>query len=386
LRTSCLMPRKLAYPAIAALVLSLLVTSLLPLSFADPQPAMPPVETQILHAAMPDNGYILGAGDEIAVEDVNMGKLTTGRTKILADGTVDLPLIGEIALGGLSIDAAQDLLNEKYKAYYLEPSITIQIASPHPIRVYVRGAINNPGVYISGKNTRPASNGRYELGSSSLHAFSHQFYLTDALIQAGGVTHNADLRDVVIHRTFPRPQTIHVNLWALMKLGETIQDLPLHEQDIIQIASLPPQKSQAGNADWQQISGTNITRNLFPVNVIGAVKQPGSYQISGADGVLQAVAMAGGFSEMANQSKIYVLRANAAGQVFKTRVNASDSRLMKSSRGRKAQSIRMTLLPEDVIFVDESTGKQALKAGGNLFDKAAGAAMLPYFNSILNDD
>ncbi|HEY9686712.1 MAG TPA: SLBB domain-containing protein [Coleofasciculaceae cyanobacterium] len=380
------MSRKLAFPVIVALVLSCLITGILPSGFADSEPGAPPADTLAIKVEMPDSSYILGSGDELAIEDVNIGKLTTGKTKILADGTVDLPLIGEIALAGLSMDAAQILLNEKYKVYYLEPSITIQILTPHPVRVYVRGAVNNPGVYVSGKNTGPSSNGRYELGSSSVHFFSHQFYLTDALIEAGGVTHNADLKDVVIQRTFPKPQTIHVNLWALMKLGETIQDLPLHEQDIIQVSGLPQDAKNAlvHHDEWKQISGTNITQNLFPVNVIGAVKQPGSYQISGTDNVLQAIAMAGGFSEMANQSNVYILRTNAAGQVFKTQVNASDSRLMGRNHGKKARQDWMALLPEDVIFVDESTGKKALEASRNLFDRATGAAMLPFFNSIVN--
>jgi polysaccharide export outer membrane protein len=379
------MSRKLAYPVMIALVLSVLITGILPSGFADSGMGAPPADTPVLNVTMPDSSYILGAGDELEVEDVNIGKLTTGRTKILADGSVDLPLIGEITLAGLSMDAAQVLLNEKYKTYYLEPAITIQILTPHPVRVYVRGAVNNPGVYVSGKNTRPSGNGRYALGSSSVHFFSHQFYLTDALIEAGGVTHNADLKDVVIQRTFPQPQTIHVNLWALMKLGETIQDLPLHEQDIIQVSSLP-KNDLVHQDEWKQISGTNITQNLFPVNVIGAVKQPGSYQISGTDNVLQAIAMAGGFSELANQSNIYVLRTNAAGQVFKTQVNASDSRMMGRNHGKKGRQEWMALLPEDVIFVDESTGKKALEASRNLFDRATGAAMLPFFNSIVNQN
>lgn len=47
---------------------------------------------------------------------------------------------------------------------------------------------------------------------------------------------------------------------------------------------------------------------LLKVNVIGEVQNPGSYEISGADNILAVLAQAGGLTEFANRSGIYVVR------------------------------------------------------------------------------
>jgi polysaccharide export outer membrane protein len=49
-------------------------------------------------------------------------------------------------------------------------------------------------------------------------------------------------------------------------------------------------------------------RHDFRVSVIGAVATPGSYILSPGDGVLQALAMAGGITPFAHRDRIFVLR------------------------------------------------------------------------------
>lgn len=357
--------------------------------------AEPRAEESFATAAIPDIGpeqlptsqtpgvdgtYILGTGDEISVEDVTMGKLTTGQTKILADGTVDLPLIGEVSISGMSLDDAQAYLNKLFGAYYVNPAISIQVIYQHPLRVYVEGAVNNPGVYVSGKSVKATNNDKYQLGSANVHYTFYQFYLTDALIEAGGLSYNADLSDIEVHRTYPTPQIIHVNLWELLKAGSIVQDLPLREHDIITVHKLA-KDAVANSADAKLLSKTNLGVNLFSVNVIGAVGQPGAYQVSSKDNILDVIAQAGGFSSIADQKKVFVLRTNAAGQVFKKQINATDPRLMG-----KGKPDWIALLPEDVVFVDDSTGKKAGNLALKLFDKATGAAMLPFFNQLIRND
>lgn len=326
------------------------------------------------NAALPDSSYVLNAGDEIAAEDAIMGKLTTERNKILADGTIDLPLIGSVPLAGLTVEDAQKLLNTRYTAYFLKPAVTLQVQHQHPIRIYVQGAVASPGVYVSGKSTGTSGEGNGELGLSSTHQHFYQFYLSDALMMAGGLKQDADIRDIRIHRTFPKPQTIHVNLWELFRTGSTVQDLPLREHDMIEVATAP-KAAMMSDEDWKAMSRFNVSQNLFKVNVIGAVKQPGTYEIGSDDNILAAIAQAGGFTDLAKQKHIYLLRTNVDGQVFKKRVDASIQ-----DAGRQ----QLTLLPEDVIFVDEANGTKALRFGRHVLDRATGAALFPLFNQLLN--
>ncbi len=340
----------------------------------------PEAPVAIHQASGPDNEYILATGDGVTVEDANMGLLTPQKISISADGTLDLPLIGIVELAGLSLDKAQALLNEKYKAYYVNPAISLQLLGQHPIRVYIQGAVHLPGIYVSGKNTQTQGTSKYSLGAYGTNLSFNRFYLTDALIQAGGVQHNADLQHIKIYRSVPQQQIIHINLWELLKSGAIIQDIPLQEQDVVEIPALP-KEMLVDNTDWKILSQSNLSRNVFNVNVIGAVNKPGTYQISSQDNILTAIAEAGGFSELASQDNMFVLRTNSAGQVFKKQVKASDGRLTG-----KGKSDWVALLPDDVIFVDEATSKKALNAGKSLFDKASNASAFSFFNQLLRED
>jgi polysaccharide biosynthesis/export protein len=55
--------------------------------------------------------------------------------------------------------------------------------------------------------------------------------------------------------------------------------------------------------------------NSEKFNILGRVVKPGSYPLSGASTVLDAIAMAGGFQDFAKQKGIYILRSSStAGQ------------------------------------------------------------------------
>lgn len=365
-------PKKQGGIALGLCLLSLLS----PLSGHAEEPAAPSVQ----------NEYILDVGDEIKIEDAIIGNLTSldptndkaagETTHISDDGLVDIPLVGPLRLSGLSLSAAQILLNHKYENFLQKPSITLQVISQHPMRVYVQGAVNHPGVYISGKNTQPENKDHAGLGGTDHTEVYSRYYLTDVLIQAGGLKANADYHDIRIFRGFPNPQILHVNLWQLFQQGNSAGDIALEERDRVEVPALPSNQL-AFSEDWKSISRTNIGVGLFQVNVIGAVKLPGTYPLSASDTILAAIAQAGGFAPLANQKSVYLLRANENGQVFKKHIDASDERLM--GKGHNAWP---NLLPGDVIFVDDSSGRQAINIGKTLIDRTAGAALLPFFSSL----
>jgi polysaccharide export outer membrane protein len=357
--------------ALICLIITLPLTG-----WCEPLPLVPTPSPLQASVVAQDDGYHLGAGDEIMVEDATQGALTEKSTWIGGDGLVDLPMLGPVTLEGLSIEQAQALLNRQYSAYFLTPDITIQVVSQHPTRVYIQGAVRHPGIYISGKSTHPDHSNNGSFGTIDATETTDAFYLTDALIQAGGLTDHADYTDIRIQRKLPQPTVLHINLWKLFKQGASAQDIPLQEHDLILVPSVSA--IEADNPDWQAMTRSNIGVGLFQVSVIGSVQQPGSYTVSAHDSVLAAVAQAGGFSDTANQRAVYLLRANSAGQVFKKRINASDPKLMDNG---KADWI--TLLPNDVIFVDNSPARQSMAVGRTLVDRVTGSALLPMFSALL---
>jgi polysaccharide biosynthesis/export protein len=80
-------------------------------------------------------------------------------------------------------------------------------------------------------------------------------------------------------------------------------------------------------------------------NVVGEVNRPGSYQLSQAMTVLDAIAQSGGFKDFAKETKIYVLRPMPGG--IRVRIPFNYKNVIK---GRDLQE-NVTLKPGDTIVV-----------------------------------
>jgi len=73
----------------------------------------------------------------------------TSITRIDARGKVNLPLIGEIVLGGLTIVDAQNAIENAYKdgRFLRNPQVTVSVEEYAPREVSIQGRVRNPGRY-----------------------------------------------------------------------------------------------------------------------------------------------------------------------------------------------------------------------------------------------
>src|SRR5580658_6774610 len=88
---------------------------------------------------------------------------------------------------------------------------------------------------------------------------------------------------------------------------------------------------------------TEIRSQKF--NILGQVSKPGTYPLTNASTVLDAIAIAGGFRDFAKQKSIYILRQNPDGSEMRLSFNYKDVIKGKNS----AQNIK--LQPRDTIVV-----------------------------------
>lgn len=63
------------------------------------------------------------------------------------EGNLDLPLLGPVALAGLELDEARDLLTEELSAYLKDPRVSITVQEAAGMRIYLLGHLNRPGSY-----------------------------------------------------------------------------------------------------------------------------------------------------------------------------------------------------------------------------------------------
>lgn len=114
--------------------------ALLPAACALPPDGMPPIPDA-------DTGtYILGAGDQVRIITVGE-EAVTGLFRIDADGTVDLPLLGQIRAAGLTAASlGQAIAGALHtRRLYRDPSVSVEVAAYRTLAVL--GEVNHPGQY-----------------------------------------------------------------------------------------------------------------------------------------------------------------------------------------------------------------------------------------------
>lgn len=192
-------------------------TSATPAAFRQESPSSAPrvgadramgVDIPIPSLMAGEGDYILSSGDTLDLmvyREPDLGM----RSKIARDGRVQLPLLGEVKVAGMSVRDAQEYIRKLYDADYLvDPQIYLNISSYTQRKITVIGQVSRPG--------------SYELqGNESLG-------ILEAIGMAGGFTRIADTKNVVVkRRTGEKVETIKVNTKRLESPdGGSFQVLP----------------------------------------------------------------------------------------------------------------------------------------------------------------
>lgn len=109
---------------------------------APPAPQQP--ATVAASPMMPTGRYIIGAGDVLDVsvwKDPALSKVAT----VLPDGTISLPLVGEVRAKGKTVSALQNELVAKIAPYVPNPVVTVTVSQANSMIIYVLGKVNSPG-------------------------------------------------------------------------------------------------------------------------------------------------------------------------------------------------------------------------------------------------
>jgi polysaccharide biosynthesis/export protein len=247
------------------------------------------------NAAPVDEAYTLGAGDQLALSFFNVPEYN-GSHQVLADGTLNLPLVGSVYVTGLTLQQAEAAIAGRYQSELRSAIVNVSLGQTRPLQVAIGGEVQQPG--------------SYQLPSTG--SFPG---LVQAIQAAGGTTQAADLRGVQVLRTsLSNPnQTIAVNLVELLQ-GNLSQDVKLRDGDRIWI----PTAATVDFAEATQFAASNFAAKPAPVNIaiVGEINRPGSYTIGGEGGpttVAQAIQQAGGLKPSANLRQIQIRRSTRTG-------------------------------------------------------------------------
>lgn len=92
-------------------------------------------------------GYVLSPDDQVAVEVYGEDELRTA-SRLSAEGTISMPLIGAIKIGGLTtVQAAARITEALRRDYLVNPRVGISLLGYARRRFTVLGQVNRPGAY-----------------------------------------------------------------------------------------------------------------------------------------------------------------------------------------------------------------------------------------------
>jgi polysaccharide export outer membrane protein len=285
---------------------------------AERSKAVPDAVTQLFAQPAP---YTLGPGDILSIvvwdhPELNMpgalpsagpeansaGSMTSGYT-VDAGGMIQYAYIGPLKVAGLTEMEARDLLAQKLSRFVRQPQVTLRIETYRSKRIYLDGAIRNPGVQVL--NDMPMT-------------------LPEAINRAGGFMPTADRSMVAITRG---DKTVMVDIPDMIAKGVNPDNIELRRGDMIRVFAQTDTK----------------------VYVFGEVQRPGSLTFNnGRMSLNEALGDAGGISQTSGDaSQVFVVRGRDVGKPVVFHLNAGSPAAMATADG-------FELKPNDVVFVDAS--------------------------------
>ncbi|NMG21755.1 polysaccharide biosynthesis/export family protein [Brasilonema bromeliae] len=287
----------------------------------------------------------IGQGPE-QVSVVNLKEIRqTGRIRqdlTLRDGdTIYVPTATTIDLAD-----ARNLASSSYAA---DPT--------KPRTVALIGEVLRPGSYLVSEGASEGGNANNTTGAPSI---TGQPTLMRALQLAGGITPEADVRNVAIRRRTRtgNEQSIKVDLWKLLNSGDINQDVILQDGDTIVF----PTATEVSRAEATQLATTTLAPSRIQVNVVGEVKAPGVKQVQPNTPLNQALLAAGGFNDArASRTTVDLVRLNPDGSVTKREVKVD----IKQGINEQTNPI---LRNNDIVIVNRSGIAKTGDAVGAFFN------------------
>ncbi|MFP4253121.1 MAG: polysaccharide biosynthesis/export family protein [Halothece sp.] len=288
--------------------------------------------------------YLLGPGDTIQVNVFEEEEFSgdNGRQRILADGSITLPLVGAIPVAGLTLEEASNVITEELSDLLKRPIVNVRLVNARPVRVTIVGEVQSPGTYaVSPEDSGSVVQGQ-TLGARTVGPPS----LSDVISLAGGIRETAQIREIEIIRQERGndTKTINIDLWELLQSGGGQGDIALRPGDRIVI----PEAETITASEKTQLARSTFAPDEITVNLVGEVEQPGRIDVEANTPLNQALLAGGGFDdERARKSDVTLIRLNDDGTVTEREIPID----LTQSINEESNPI---LRDQDIIVVERS--------------------------------
>lgn len=273
------------------------------------------------------DNYLLDYGDTL-----NVGFIGSTQTKrpyslvVRRDGSITVPEIGKIFVGGLLLKDASKLIDERVARTIVGAESFVTLTNMRDIKVLVTGAVNNPGMYTLS-------------GNSSVFS---------ALIAAAGITENGSYRHISIKRD--NELLAKIDLYEAFVFGNTKFNVPLRSGDAIIVSTSLPQAT-----------------------ISGGVGNPAIYEFIKGETLLDLIEMAQGFIPGTDQSSLMLKRINNDNTISDISIGVNSLDKFELMNGDSFFVDYYSAVPNPIYSVNISgqvnkPGKYSIKTGQTLKD------------------
>lgn len=270
--------------------------------------------------------YVLGSGDQVSLSVIGYPEFT-GTLAIFPDGTVTLPLMGSIRASGLTPNQLSAVLTQQLRTYLVDPVVSVGLVVMRPVVVTVAGEVYRPGPVqlsgLTGNNINPlgASGAVSSITDVQLRDRLALPTLSSAVLLAGGVTRNADIRQISVRRPTAGGQVevFTLNLWEAITSDTGIADIGLRDGDSVFIPTL-----SGDEINRRTVASSSLAPQVVRVKVVGEVVRPGEVAVPPNSSISSAVAIAGGPTNDAQLNNVSLVRQDADGQIQQASIDLSN--------------------------------------------------------------
>lgn len=267
------------------------------------------------------------------------------QVRVAADGAVDVPLIGRVAVQGLEPSQAADQIASAamVRGIYVRPQVSVVVAEQATHQVTVLGAVGEPGVQELPRT-----------GCDVLTAVAAAGGFTD---EAGTVVEVLRSSSLPIASAGSAPPKEGIQQVAYEAPAATLTNATAESIDLSDPSKLPPGQLSLNDRDVIVVR----PREKRVIHVTGLVESPDQFELLEDHDfrVLDAIAMAGGVTTPIADKVIVVRQMQDEPEPIVIQVSVS--------RAKKDGSENLILQAGDLVSVESTAATVALSTFQNLF-------------------
>jgi polysaccharide export outer membrane protein len=227
------------------------------------------------------------------------------------DGNFYYPYAGIVKAAGKTVEEIREDLTRKVSGYIERLQLDVRVASYRSQRVYVVGEVAQPGIQL---------------------VKDVPLTVLEAINSAGGVTQEADQRNIILTR---HKKTYSINLLALYEGGDISQNVMLRHGDVLNVPDRQFNKIFVLGDTGSSGTGSARSRSIL--------------MNKGRMTLTEAISDAGGPDQTTSDpARIFVFRGGLGKpEIFHLDAKSPDALLLAD---------RFPLQPRDVVYMDRAEG------------------------------